>query len=170
MYLLKILKTLVENIMKYKIYCDMDGVITDFDKRFKQYTNMTPNDYKLKYSTPMFYDFINNKGIEFWISIPWMLDGKKLWRYIKKYKPTLISVPTYENSSFLGKKMWVENNIPNTPLILVSRKDKQNYAGSDTILIDDRADTIDEWNKKGGKGILFISTEQTINELKMLKL
>jgi hypothetical protein len=147
----------------------MDGVIADFDKRFEQYTNMTPTEYKIKYSIPMFYNFINNKGIEFWTSIPWTIDGKKLWNYIKNYQPTLISVPTYEDSSFLGKKMWVEHNIPNTPLILTPRKNKQDYAKLNTILIDDRSDTIYEWNIKGGKGILFTSAEQTINELEKLK-
>ena len=157
-------------MIKYKIYCDMDGVISDFDKRFEEYTHMTPNKYKIEHGIHRFYDFINNKGIEFWTSIPWMPDGKRLWEYIKKEKPTLISVPTYENSSFLGKKMWVTNNIPNTPLILVSRQNKQDYAKKNTILIDDRFDTIDEWNEKGGIGILFKSTEQTINELKKLKL
>lgn len=156
--------------MKYKIYCDMDGVITNFDKRFEQYTGMTPSNYKTKYGKHSFYNFINNKGVEFWITIPWMPDGKKLWEYIKKYKPILISVPTYDNSSFLGKKMWVENNIPNTSLILVSRQNKQDYSNLNAILIDDRSDTINEWNEKGGKGILFISTEQTINELELLKL
>lgn len=157
-------------MIKYKIYCDMDGVISDFDKRFEEYTHMTPNKYKIEHGIHGFYDFINNKGIEFWTSIPWMPDGKRLWEYIKKEKPTLISVPTYENSSFLGKKMWVTNNVPNTPLILVSRQNKQDYAKKNTILIDDRFDTIDEWNEKGGIGILFKSTEQTINELKKLKL
>jgi hypothetical protein len=155
-------------MIKYKIYCDMDGVIADFDKRFKQYTNMTPTEYKIKYSIPMFYNFVNNKGIEFWTSIPWTIDGKKLWNYIKKYQPTLISVPTHENSSFLGKKMWVENNIPNTPLILTPRKNKQDYAKPNAILIDDRFDTIHEWNMKGGKGILFTSAEQTINEIQKI--
>lgn len=156
--------------MKYKIYCDMDGVITNFDKRFEQYTGMTPSNYKIKYGKHSFYNFINNKGVEFWVTIPWMPDGKKLWEYIKKYKPILISVPTHDYSSFLGKKLWIENNIPNIPLILVSRQNKQDYSNLNTILIDDRSDTINEWNEKGGKGILFISTEQTINELELLKL
>jgi hypothetical protein len=99
-----------------------------------------------------------------------MPDGKKLWKYIEKYEPTLISVPTYENSSFLGKEMWVANNIPNTSLILVPRQNKQDYAKINTILIDDRHDTINEWIEKGGIGILFKSTKQVINDLKKLKL
>jgi hypothetical protein len=33
-------------------------------------------------------------------------------------------------------------------------------------LIDDRPSNIDQWNAAGGIGILFISTAQTIEELK----
>jgi hypothetical protein len=99
-----------------------------------------------------------------------MPQGKQLWDYIKQYNPTLLSAPSRENESRLGKRLWVKNNIPGTKLILASRETKQNYAKPNTILIDDRPDTIDEWNAKGGKGILFISTEQTINDLKQLGL
>ena len=47
---------------------------------------------------------------------------------------------------------------------------KQDYAGKNKILIDDREDTIGEWNAAGGIGILFKSTSQTINDLKSLEL
>ena len=60
--------------------------------------------------------------------------------------------------------------MPGTKLILAKRENKQDYAGKNKILIDDRADTISEWNAAGGIGILFTSTSQTINELKQLGL
>ena len=60
--------------------------------------------------------------------------------------------------------------MPGTKLILAYPDQKANYAGEGKILIDDRPDTIDEWNARGGTGILFISTEQTINDLKQLGL
>ena len=30
----------------YKIYCDMDGVLTDFESRFEHYSGMTPKEYE----------------------------------------------------------------------------------------------------------------------------
>jgi hypothetical protein len=97
-----------------------------------------------------------------------MPNGKELWEYIKKYNPTLLSAPSRENESRVGKRLWVKNHMPGTPLVLASRANKQNYAKPNAILIDDRPDTIDEWNARGGKGILFISTEQTIDKLKQI--
>ena len=34
----------------YKIYCDMDGVLTDFESRFDYFTGMTPKEYEKKQS------------------------------------------------------------------------------------------------------------------------
>jgi superfamily I DNA/RNA helicase len=42
-----------------------------------------------------------------------------------------------DNSSRLGKRLWVKKNMPGTKLILASRKNKQDYAKENAILIDD---------------------------------
>ena len=51
----------------------------------------------------------------------------------------------------------------------VCRKHKQNYCtGPEDILIDDREKTIREWRNLGGTGILHVSAEETLEELKKL--
>ena len=167
----EIYKITEEQSQNYIIYCDMDGVIADFDKRFIDLSGMSPNQYEEKYGTEQFWDFIDNEiGVRFWVGIPWMKDGKQLWEYIEKYKPTLLSAPSRNNESRLGKRLWVKKHIPGTKLILASRKNKQNYAQPNAILIDDRSDTIIEWENQGGIGILHTSAEETINKLNKLML
>jgi hypothetical protein len=158
-------------IAQYKIYCDMDGVLCDFDKRFEQFGGMSPKEYENKYGTNKFWELIDDKvGYSFWSKIPWMSDGKQLWEYIKKYKPSLLSAPSKKSSSRYGKRLWVNENLPGTKLILASREKKQNYSGKNKILIDDRSDNVNEWIAKGGIGILYTSASNTINELKKLGL
>lgn len=157
-------------VLQYKIYCDMDGVLCDFDKRFEQFGGTSPQEYESKYGTKKFWELINKIGSQFWEKIPWMPEGKKLWNYIKKYNPILLSSPSSHPSSRYGKRLWAQENTSGTKLILASRENKQEYSGKNKILIDDRADNINEWNTKGGIGILFTSTNQTINELKELGL
>jgi hypothetical protein len=99
-----------------------------------------------------------------------MSDGKELYNYIKPNLFSLLSAPSSENSSRLGKRLWVRNNIPGTKLILAAAKNKQDYSEEGAILIDDRADTIREWNAGGGIGILHTSTANTIQQLKKLGL
>jgi hypothetical protein len=156
-----------ETEQKYTVYCDMDGVICDFDKRFEQVSGgIPPRTYEEKYGKQAFWDLIDNQtGVKFWVGIPWMPNGKQLWDYIKKYTPTLLSAPSRNNESRLGKRLWVKNNIPGTKLVLANAENKQNYANPKSILIDDRPSNIEQWRSKGGIGILFVSTEQTIKEL-----
>jgi hypothetical protein len=157
-------------VSQYKIYCDMDGVLCDFDKRFEQFGGMSPKEYESKYGTKKFWELINKVGADFWSKIPWMPEGKQLWEYIKKHNPILLSAPSTDYSSRYGKKLWVNENTPGTKLILAKRENKQDYSKKNRILIDDRSDTINEWSARGGIGILFISTPQTIDVLKGLGL
>jgi nicotinic acid mononucleotide adenylyltransferase len=170
-YARELAQGLEEQSQNYVIYCDMDGVIADFDKRFRELAKMSPDQYEQKYGIEQFWNFIDNKiGVRFWVGIPWMQDGKQLWEHIKKYKPTLLSAPSRNNESRLGKRLWVKKHIPGAKLILASRANKQDYSKPNAILIDDRPDTIIEWENKGGIGILHKSAEETIQKLKSLGL
>ena len=155
---------------KYTLYCDMDGVLCDFEKRFKDLTGLSPNAYRDKNGLNQFWKVIDNDGVRFWVGIPWMPDGKELYDYIKPNLFSLLSAPSYDNSSRLGKRLWVKKNTPGTKLILTAAKNKQDYSEEGAILIDDRADTIKEWDSQGGIGILHVSTANTIQQLKQLGL
>jgi hypothetical protein len=157
-------------VSQYKIFCDMDGVLCDFDRRFEQFGGMKPKEYESRFGTKKFWELIDKVGEQFWSKMPWMSDGKQLWTYISKYKPVLLSAPSMNPSSRYGKHLWVNENLPGTKLILAKREKKRNYSGKNQILIDDRPDNINEWVYEGGIGILHTSAQQTINDLKELGL
>ena len=73
-------------------------------------------------------------------------------------------------TSRLGKRLWVKNNMPGIKLTLAQAYAKQNYAAPNHILIDDRADNINQWEAAGGIGILHTSTASTLTKLKELGL
>lgn len=153
----------------YEIFVDMDGTITDFNKRFIDLVGEEPHHYEKREGIEEFWNQIDNvHGVKFWAGMEWMPAGQRLWNYVQKAGAKLLSSPSWGNTSRLGKRIWVKHNIPGTKLILTNRARKQNYSGKDKILIDDRQDTIDEWNAKGGIGILFTDTQDTINKLKEL--
>jgi hypothetical protein len=154
---------------KYTIYCDLDGVLVDFDKGYKDLTGMTTQEANAQ-GDKVFWEPIKKAGASFWIRLKWMPDGKQLWDYIKQYNPSLLSAPSREESSRIGKRVWVKHNLPGVKLILANAVDKQNYSGENQILIDDREKNIEQWRSKGGTGILHTSTEDTIKQLKELGL
>ncbi len=158
--------------MDYVIYSDMDGVLTDFEKRFQKFSDgMLPSEYESKYGRDKFWDFIDNQiGVKFWVGMPWMEDGKQYWEYISKYNPILLSAPSINNESRLGKRLWVKKHLPGTPLKLAYAKNKKNYAKENAILIDDREQNIQQWRESGGIGILHTSASDTIKQLKDLGL
>ena len=110
------------------------------------------------------------KEYDYWVNLKWMPDGKQLWNYIKPYNPYILTAPSRDPGSKLGKKEWVEqlDNMKN--IYFRAAQNKPDFSGKNRILIDDRADTIEKWNSKGGIGILHTSTENTIEQLKKLGL
>tara|TARA_R110001599_G_scaffold22838_1_gene84143 strand:+ start:4604 stop:7501 length:2898 start_codon:yes stop_codon:yes gene_type:complete len=158
--------------MDYVIYSDMDGVIVDFEERFKQFSDgVLPSEFQRAHGREKFWDLIDNQiGVKFWVGAPWMPDGKQYWDYIEKYNPILLSSPSRQNESRLGKRLWVKKHIPGTPLKLAYSANKKNYARENAILIDDRKPNIDQWIEAGGIGILHINAKDTIAELKKLGL
>ena len=141
--------------LPYKIYCDMDGVLTDFESRFEPYSGMHPQEYEKAKGIAAFWNLIDVEvGVKFWIGMDFMPQGKQLWDFIKPYRPDLLTSPSRDNNSRLGKNLWVKNNLnPKPKVIFAYSKDKQRYANENSILIDDKKSNINEWASKGGIAI-----------------
>ena len=141
--------------LPYKIYCDMDGVLTDFESRFEHFTGMHPQDYEKQKGMAAFWNLIDNQiGVRFWIGMPWMPQGQRLWNFISPYKPDLLTSPSRDNNSRLGKNLWVRNNLnPKPKVIFAYSADKQRYSNENSILIDDKKSNINEWASRGGIAI-----------------
>jgi GNAT superfamily N-acetyltransferase len=153
----------------FTIYLDMDGVITDFDKKFVELAGMGPREYENSFGTEKFWDFIDIKHkVKFFSEMEWMPEGKKLYDFVKQFDHKLLSAPSKNDASKIGKRIWRKNNTPDTQLILSAAVNKQNYADKSNILIDDREKNIQQWRDAGGIGILFKSTDQVIDELKKI--
>lgn len=144
-----------KEVPPYKIYCDMDGVLTDFESRFEHYSGMLPKEYENKHGITGFWNLIDVQvGVKFWAGMPWMPQGQALWNFISPYKPDLLTSPSRDNNSRLGKNIWVKNHLsPKPKVIFAYSKDKQRYANENSILIDDKKSNINEWTASGGIAI-----------------
>ena len=171
------------------IFCDMDGVLVDFDEGYKELTGVSTQHADSQGKNEfwgLFRDSLKNKDISersYWANLDWMPDGKQLWDYIKEYNPYVLTAPSVNfdipfeerykmenNQSMQGKTEWVKR-LPNMKKIYFrSAARKADFAGPNKILIDDRKDTIDSWNANGGIGILHTSAANTIKQLQELGL
>ena len=169
-----------EDEQDYKIYLDMDGVVADFEQRFRDLSGMGPRDFEAKYGKNAFWDFIDegDNKIKFWVGIPPMEGASQLVNYVSKHDYVMLTAPSIKKQSRLGKALWIRNHtgdiFPSKPTVIFkAAKEKHKVKPSLTekdILIDDKASTIDNWNAAGGTGILYTSANQAISELKKLGL
>jgi PAS domain-containing protein len=165
-------------VMDYKIYVDMDGVVADFDQRFKDLSGIGPREFEEKYGKDAFWDFIDEgeNKLKFWVGIPPMSDAKQLIDFVSNYDYEMLTAPSIKKQSLMGKGLWMINQTKNglfpfKPKInYKSAKNKKDFAAPNHILIDDREDTINSWNAAGGIGILHTSAANTISQLKKLGL
>jgi 5'(3')-deoxyribonucleotidase len=161
---------------KYTIFCDMDGVLVDFDKGYEELTNKstrhTDSQDKNEF-WKLFNNSLNEKGIteyQYWANLDWQPGGQELWNYIKPYNPYILTAPTYNPESKEGKRDWVKRLDGIKNIYFKPAKFKSDFSGKNRILIDDRIDTITNWNTQGGIGILHTSADNTIKQLKQLGL
>jgi len=174
-------------IPKYQLYCDMDGVLTDFETRFvtllqqegpKYYSKATiaqvtrPKHFEKLEGQEEFWKFIDQYiGLEFWSEMPWMPNGRQLWDFIQPYGPKLLTSPSRDDSSRLGKKLWVKDHLIPAPQVIFRFGDaKSDFANENSILIDDKPSNLAAFASKGGISIECKDGEvqSVINNLKKL--
>ncbi len=152
-----------------EIYCDLDQVLVAFlkgaDKAVGGSFVDSPKDER--------WNKVNQvKG--FWANLDWMPGAKRLYQFIEKYDPHVLSAYTGRDpTSKVGKMKWLakNTNFKRSRIHLVLRSQKQSYAttnGKPNILIDDYIKNIKEWESKGGIGIHHTRVSKTISELKNL--
>jgi len=171
----------------YKIFLDMDGCISDFQKK--------ANEICHKYIGPDFHmalkQFIENgaskedrkkfwgavkkyqdEGNELWYNLEPMEDADYLIIYLKSLGiplEILTATGPPEYGAKRQKERWVKKHFGNIKVNTVRRApDKAKYACSKCILIDDMKYALDPFEEKGGIGILHTSAKETIKKLKKI--
>ena len=151
------------------IYCDLDQVLVNFMKGANDAVDgsFANTDKESRWNA------INQtKG--FWVNLEWMPGAKRLYQFIEKYDPYVLSAASGRDpTSKVGKMKWLakHTNWKKSHINLVMRSQKQNFAvinDKPNVLIDDYVKNINEWEKKGGIGIHHTNVGKTIGELKRL--
>ena len=152
------------------IYCDLDEVLLDFMRG----ANAAVGGEFARMDTKERWAIINNtKG--FWKNLGWKPNAKRLYDFISKYDPLVLSAYTDRDpSSKRGKMTWLKKNakFKRANIHLVKRAQKQAYAKNrdekPNVLIDDYLKNINEWEAKGGIGIHHTDVGKTLSELRSL--
>ena len=173
------LAQLNEQKENFYIYLDMDGVVANFNKRFKDLSGLLPDQFIEKNGKNAFWELIDEKHkVAFWRGIEIMPGAEKLVNFVSQYPYEMLTAPSTKKQSVIGKSLWIKDKVgtlyPSQPKVTYrSAKEKHNVKPELTkfdILIDDKKSTIDRWDAKGGTAIFYQNADQVINDLKKLGL
>ena len=173
------LAQLNEQKENFYIYLDMDGVVANFNKRFKDLSGLLPDQFIEKNGKNAFWELIDEKHkVAFWRGIEIMPGAEKLVNFVSQYPYEMLTAPSTKKQSVIGKSLWIRDKVgtlyPSQPKVTYrSAKEKHNVKPELTkfdILIDDKKSTIDRWDAKGGTAIFYQNADQVINDLKKLGL
>lgn len=135
------------NKMSYRLFVDMDGVLTDWMKQYKAFDGP-------EFGEGEEPDMSVTDNFNFWFSMAWLEGGKELWDSIKHLNPVILSSPGLSSFAVEGKQSWARENLgENVQVTLTPNKDE--YADGRSILMDDMEKNINPWNEREGLGILY---------------
>ena len=152
-----------------EIYCDMDQVLVDFIGGAEEVIDMP---FAQADKNDRWEAIKNTKN--FWANLDWMPGAKRLYSFIAKYDPHILSAASGRDVNVRpGKLKWLSKNtkIKRSNINIVKREDKQKFAMTDekpNVLIDDYLKNITQWEAKGGIGVHHTEVGKTLAELKRL--
>jgi len=144
------------------IFCDLDGVLVDFEAGIKKIFKKLPNEIPKKV---MWATVAKVRG--FYANLPWMKDGKELWESIKRFNPIILTAAPKGSWAEKQKREWVNRELGAQVRMIVSTTKYEHCPPSipPAILIDDRNSHCENWTRAGGNAILHSSATATIGRL-----
>lgn len=147
-----------------RIYCDLDGVLVDFEKGVLHATGRYPHEQ----NNDKMWQRIKTYS-SFWEKLQWMPDGKQLWKYIEEYNPIILTgVPRGTKKHVKGKVRWVNDNLDihdEKRIILCESHTKSRHSMRGHVLIDDDIRHRDNWEARGGIFVHHQNVNRTLYEL-----
>jgi adenylate kinase family enzyme len=149
----------------YSVFCDMDGVLCDFELQWKRFFGKFPKQHIKEIGREKFEELLTDTPYKFWINMPWQSGGQELWSVISNYNTTILSSPSNSKEARRAKPNWLKSHGIENRLILAKASDKADYASKDHILIDDYTRNVEQWRAKGGIAIHHTNIDKTLEEL-----
>jgi len=136
-----------------RIFCDLDGVLADFYAHADALFGRERRDWP----PSRFWRAVERHG-EFFATMPWLPEGRTLWRAIGGHATILTALPRTDQEKVRAQKVaWCKRELgPSVPVICVGpEQEKSEWCLPGTLLIDDRERNCARWRAAGGVALHF---------------
>jgi hypothetical protein len=147
-----------------RLFLDLDGVLSDFDRGVREVTGARPEELPLKTMWAALA-----RAPRFFETLAFMEDAEALWRFCQPYHPTILTGLPHGTWAPEQKRRWVARMLgTHVPVITCMTREKPRWSGTGHVLVDDRLATREGWERKGGIFIHHLSAERSIGYLRRL--
>jgi hypothetical protein len=158
---------------EYDVFLDLDGVLADFEGKVRELL-CTPTGHPIDKRKMWSAIHRHDMHTPFFYSLDKMTDADELFDFVLEYfdhdKIKILTASGHTPTDApQQKRRWVRKHFGDYHVEVVAKSpDKAAFASPTTILIDDRAKSLDPWIEAGGIGILHTDAKSTIEELKKI--
>jgi hypothetical protein len=151
------------------IFCDLDGTLSDFEKKVKEITGSLPDGQPKDDMWRAIETYDGGGGDGFYAQLDWMEDGKQLWNAIKPLQPKILSGVPLGEWAAEQKRRWVARELGwHVKVLTCLAADKHLHCREGAVLIDDSVKLRGDWEAAGGVFVHHQSTKATLKQLKLL--
>jgi hypothetical protein len=148
-----------------QVFLDLDGVFADFDARVMRLTGKHPGEL----SRNDLWKAVN-RDKRFFAELELIEGCMLLWEATRDMEPIFLTGAPSSRVFQEQKREWVARIFgPEFAVHVVPKKLKQEFSGPGKVLIDDTPVNIEQWEARGGHGILHTgdhaSTVKALEEL-----
>ena len=152
-----------------KVYLDLDGVLADFDRHFKDTFGTHPN----AVSDKVLWQKIGGYDT-FFLDLPLMPEAVLLFNFLNvRFDVSILTAcpKSFYQKAALQKRLWVRRHLSTqvTVLPVMGGKNKGLFMhDAGDLLIDDMTKNCQAWDELGGKSIIHFDAQTTMGIMKKL--
>lgn len=146
----------------WQVFCDLDGVLADFDRGVVERTGVKPNQFTRR--RKMWRRLRPPHTQDFFSTLPLMRDALQLWQFLRPLSPAILTGSPSGDWAAPQKRRWcVEQlSLPAERVLVVDATDKALFSQPGAVLIDDYEKHRDPWEARGGIFIHYRSAMESI--------
>lgn len=150
---------------RWQVYCDLDGVLADFDRGVVERTGLIPKEFRRR--RKMWRSLAPPSTPAFFADLEWMQGAPDLWKFLEPLSPAILTGSPSGSWAAPQKRRWCRRklDLPADRVLVVDASDKALFSHPGAVLVDDRSEYRAAWEARGGIFVHYTSALDSIAQV-----